>query len=86
MVFTIDVSGSQAGAPLAQERAAVIWALKHLQPDDTFQVIRFGDTAIRLFPEPVPAGPNEVRHAIDYVNSLVDANEGTMLVDEVRVR
>lgn len=83
MVFTIDVSGSQNGAPLQQSKAAVAYALQHMGPEDTFQVIRFGNAATKLFPEPVAADQQNVTHAIQYVNSL-DAHEGTMLVDALR--
>lgn len=79
-VFTIDVSGSQAGAPLAQEKAATRYALTHMGPADTFQVIRFGNTAQKLFPQPQPASPDAVREALQWVNGF-DATEGTMLID-----
>jgi Ca-activated chloride channel family protein len=79
-VFTIDVSGSQAGAPLEQEKAATRYALTHLGPADTFQVIRFGSTAQKLFPAPQPASPDAVREALQWVDSF-DATEGTMLID-----
>src|SRR5258708_19567976 len=64
MVFTIDVSGSQSGIPLAQEKAAVKWALAHMGPDDTFQVIRFGNHATSLFDKPEPADRNNVHKPI----------------------
>lgn len=79
-VFTIDVSGSQAGLPLEQEKAATRYALMHLGPEDTFQVIRFGNTAQKLFPAPRPASPDAVRTALQWVDSF-DATEGTMLID-----
>lgn len=83
MVFTIDVSGSQSGVPLAQEKAAVKYALAHMNAGDTFQVIRFGNRAIPLFPSPQPADDRNVREAERWVDAL-DANEGTMLVDGLR--
>ena len=50
-------------------------------PDDTFQVIRFGDTADKLFAEPRARDRGECRGTPwRYVDSL-DANEGTMLID-----
>lgn len=79
-VFTIDVSGSQAGQPLAQEKAATRYALMHMGPDDTFQVIRFGNTAEKLFPAPRPASPDAVRTALQWIDSFT-ATEGTMLID-----
>src|SRR5258708_5471503 len=83
MVFTIDVSGSQSGIPLAQEKAAVKYALTHMGPQDTFQVVRFGNSAIKLFAAPVPANAENVATAIAYVDAL-EAKEGTMLVDGLR--
>jgi hypothetical protein len=82
MVFTIDVSGSQSGAPLAQEKAATRYCLQNMIPGDTFQIVRFGNTAKTLFPVPAPVNRNNVQEALSYVDSL-DANEGTMLVDGV---
>ena len=81
-VFTIDVSGSQNGAPLEQEKAATRYALTHMGPDDTFQVVRFGNTAQKLFPAPQPATAGNVRSALHWVNGF-EANEGTMLIDGV---
>lgn len=83
MVFTIDVSGSQSGKPLEQEKAATRYCLTHMDSGDTFQVVRFGDTAQRLFPRPMPAEPVRVRQALQWVDGF-DAREGTMLVDGVR--
>ncbi len=82
MVFTIDVSGSQSGAPLAQEKAATRYCLKHMDAGDTFQIVRFGNTARRLFAAPMPANETNVQEALSYVEGL-DANEGTMLVEGV---
>lgn len=82
-VFTIDVSGSQRGRPLEQEKTAARYALTHLGPEDTFQVIRFGNTARKLFDAPRPADPENVRRALRWIDGF-DAAEGTMLVDGVR--
>jgi Ca-activated chloride channel family protein len=82
MVFTIDVSGSQSGRPLEQEKAATRYALTHMGPDDTFQVIRFGNTAQKLFAAPQPANSGAIRQALRWVDGF-DANEGTMLIDGV---
>ena len=81
-VFTVDVSGSQSGAPLAQEKAATRYALTHMGPQDTFQVIRFGDTARKLFDAPQPATAANVRHALNWVDGF-EATEGTMLIDGI---
>jgi Ca-activated chloride channel family protein len=81
-VFTIDVSGSQNGRPLEQEKAATRYALTHMGPDDTFQVVRFGNTARTFFPTPQPVTPTNMRRALQWVDGF-DANEGTMLIEGV---
>ena len=82
MVFTIDISGSQSGAPLAQEKAATRYCLTHMGPEDTFQVVRFGNTARTVFPNPVPATVANVHTALQEIDSW-QATEGTMLIDGV---
>ena len=81
-VFTIDVSGSQSGRPLEQEKAATRYALTHMGPNDTFQVIRFGNTAQKLFNEPQAADASHVRAALNWIDGF-NATEGTMLIDGV---
>ncbi len=81
MVFTVDVSGSQSGRPLEQEKAATRYCLTHMDSGDTFQVIRFGDTARTCFPGRA-GDPVRVRQALQWVDGF-DAREGTMLVDGV---
>ncbi len=83
LVFVVDVSGSQTGAPLDQEKAGVRYALTHMGPQDTFQIIRFGNTAQKFNPTPLPATPENARRGIDWTNALT-AGEGTMLAEGVR--
>lgn len=82
-VFTVDVSGSQNGKPLEQEKAATRYALTHMGPEDRFQVIRFGNSARKLFNEPQPADVAHVRQALAWIDGF-DATEGTMLVEGIR--
>lgn len=82
-VAVIDVSRSEAGIPLEQEKAATRHALNHLEPTDTFQVIRLGNTAQRLFPDSQPATPQAVRRALQWVDGL-DATDVTNLVEGLR--
>ena len=37
-----------SGEPLNRSKAAMRWALQHLDPDDTFQIIRFSESALAL--------------------------------------
>src|ERR1043166_3626570 len=63
LVFVLDTSGSMEGFPLDKAKETMKLALDGLYPQDTFNVITFaGDTRI-LFPEPVPATPDNLRKA-----------------------
>lgn len=63
LVFVLDTSGSMEGFPIEKAKETMMMALDGLYPQDTFNVITFaGDTRI-LFPEPVPATPENLRKA-----------------------
>ena len=63
LIFVIDTSGSMWGFPLEMAKKTVQRALDNLRKDETFNLITFsGDTRI-LFPEPVPATPENVAKA-----------------------
>src|SRR5262249_6117364 len=70
MVFTLDVSGSMAGRPIEQSKAAMRYALSHMDQRDTFQIIRFGDRAEKLFDQPVAATSSNVRHAMARIDGM----------------
>jgi Ca-activated chloride channel family protein len=79
VIFVIDNSGSMAGASIEQAKAALKLALGRLQPDDTFNVIRFNHTTDSLFPSAEPASPTNVHRAERHVSGLV-ANGGTEML------
>lgn len=83
MVFVLDCSGSMRGRPLEQAKAAVATALDHLQPGDTFQIIRFSDTASRFGNMPAPATTENLRRARRYLASL-DGGGGTQMIEGIK--
>jgi Ca-activated chloride channel family protein len=83
MVFTLDVSGSMSGEPIEQSRAAIKYALTHMRPDDTFQIIRFADGAELMSPQPLPATQENIRSALRYIEQM-EAGGGTMMLDGIR--
>ncbi len=63
LIFVLDTSGSMWGFPLEMAKKTIQRALDNLRKDETFNLITFsGDTKI-LFPEPVPATPQNVAKA-----------------------
>ena len=83
MVFVIDCSGSMDGRPLAQAKEAVATALGRLNPNDTFQIIRFSDEASQFGREPVPATEENLAAARQYLANL-DSQGGTMMIEGVK--
>ena len=83
MVFALDVSGSMSGRPLEQAKAAVRWALNHMRPDDTFQVVRFSNRAEVMADRPLAASPQNVRRAMQYLETTGAAG-GTMMLEGLR--
>jgi Ca-activated chloride channel family protein len=82
MVFVIDRSGSQMGAPLDKAKETMRYALDHMNPSDTFQVVDFGSTSNVLFAAPQPASPEMRRRARTYIDAL-EANGGTMMAEAI---
>lgn len=83
MVFVLDCSGSMSGEPLTQAKRAIERALKQLQPDDTFQLIRFSNNADTLGPAPIPATPDNIRRGLAYLRSL-ESEGGTMMLEGIK--
>lgn len=83
LVFVIDCSGSMSGYPIEKAKAVMERALRRLGPDDTFQVVRFSDTASQFGDIPVPATAENVHAAIDYVRGL-HVDGGTMMINGIR--
>ena len=83
MVFVLDCSGSMSGRPLDQAKDAVLAALSHLQPQDTFQIIRFSENATRLGSVPLAATTQNIRRARQYLRNL-NSSGGTMMIEGIK--
>lgn len=83
MVFVLDCSGSMHGEPIAKSKAAMRWALQHLGPDDSFQIIRFSESASPFAPRPVPNTPDNVARALAYIEQL-QGQGGTEMLSGIR--
>ncbi len=83
MVFVVDCSGSMTGEPISKAKAAMRQCLRNLDEHDTFQIIRFSNSASRFGPTPVAATPENVQRAFQFINGL-RADGGTMMIRGVR--
>ena len=70
MVFLIDTSGSQSGAPLAQCQALMRRFIEGLHPQDTFNIVNFANTTQQLAKVPLDNTPHNRKQALGYINRL----------------
>jgi Ca-activated chloride channel homolog len=83
MIFVLDCSGSMSGRPIEQAKLAIERGIKQLQPDDTFQIIRFSNNASQLGDKPLVATKSNVHRGIEYLRSL-HGSGGTMMIEGIR--
>jgi Ca-activated chloride channel family protein len=83
VIFVIDNSGSMGGTSIAQAKASLLYALRRLQPNDRFNVIRFDHTMEMLFPDVVAADSDHLAQAEAFVTALQAAG-GTEMIPPMR--
>jgi Ca-activated chloride channel homolog len=82
MVFLVDCSGSQSGAPLQKAKETLEYILDHMNANDTFQIIAFSNTQIQLADHSLAASPEMKRRAMTFIKKL-EANGGTWMAPAV---
>jgi Ca-activated chloride channel family protein len=83
VVFLIDTSGSQHGAPLQQCQELMRRFISGLNPQDTFSIMDFADTTKQLSAVPLPNTLQNRQLAINYINRL-NAGGGTEMLQGIR--
>lgn len=83
VVFLIDTSGSQMGAPLRQCQELMRCLINGLHADDTFSIIDFSDTTQQLSTVPLTNTPAHRSQAMQYIDHL-HAGGGTEMLRGIR--
>ncbi|MGB8688202.1 MAG: VIT domain-containing protein [Microcoleus sp.] len=83
VVFLMDTSGSQQGEPLAKSQELMRRFIQGLNPNDTFTIIDFANTAKALSTAPLANTASNRQRAINYIDNL-QANGGTELLNGIR--
>ncbi|HLO51516.1 MAG TPA: VIT domain-containing protein [Kamptonema sp.] len=83
VVFLMDTSGSQAGDPLVKSQELMRQFINGLNPNDTFTIIDFANTARQLSANPLANTSQNRTQAINYINKL-QASGGTELLNGIR--
>ncbi len=79
VVFLVDTSGSQSGAPLQQCQELMRRFINGLNPDDTFAILDFSDKVRQLSKAPLNNTPENRTLAIDHINKLKACGATEML-------
>jgi Ca-activated chloride channel family protein len=83
LVFVLDTSGSMSGFPIEKAKEAMRLAIDGLNPQDTFNLITFSGATAILFPEPVPATPENLRVAKEFLAGR-HGSGGTEMMKAIR--
>ncbi|MEG4963593.1 MULTISPECIES: VIT domain-containing protein [unclassified Microcoleus] len=83
VVFLMDTSGSQQGEPLAKSKELMRRFIQGLNPNDTFTIIDFANTAKALSTTPLANTAANRQSAINYIQNL-QANGGTELLNGIQ--
>ncbi|MEG4504320.1 VIT domain-containing protein [Microcoleus sp. F6_B4] len=83
VVFLMDTSGSQRGEPLAKSKELMRRFIQGLNPNDTFTIIDFANTAKALSTTPLANTAANRQSAINYIDKL-QANGGTELLNGIQ--
>ena len=78
MIFLVDCSGSQAGAPLEKAKETLNYIIEHMNQNDTFQILAFNSQVATLSDQPIKATASEKSNAHNFINSL-EAVGGTWM-------
>ena len=70
MVFVIDQTGSQSGAPIEKAKETMRYCIENLNAGDTFQLLGFNTDVYPCFAKPVEATPANIARAKAYLEPL----------------
>ena len=80
----VDCSGSMAGDSINQAKVGLLRILDNLRESDTFNIVRFGDTARAYFPRCVFATKSNLNQAREAVETMEADLGGTEMADALK--
>jgi len=83
MFFVVDCSGSMSGQPMEVAKETVRQFVSGMNPDDTFQIMRFSETSSSMSSRPLPNTTENIERGIRYINSMSGCG-GTMMIEGIR--
>lgn len=83
LFFVVDNSGSMHGPPMAASKALVREALRNLNPDDRFTIMRFSDDVSSLSAVPLENTPDNVERGLAFIDAMRGMG-GTRMLSGIR--
>jgi Ca-activated chloride channel family protein len=83
LVFVVDNSGSMGGIPINTAKETMRYALRHLNPDDTFQILRFSDAATTMAPRPLTNTAENIATGMAFIDAM-QGGGGTHMTAGIR--
>ncbi len=70
IIFLVDASGSIGMERLTRFEEGLTYSLKHLNPDDRFNILVFKDKTIAFSPASLKHGPGNIKNAVEFLQGL----------------
>ncbi|NOQ22014.1 MAG: TonB family protein [Candidatus Aegiribacteria sp.] len=83
MFFVVDCSGSMSGQPMEVAKETVRQFVRGMNPNDSFQIMRFSETASSMSRSPLSNTEGNVQQGIQYINNM-SGTGGTMMIEGIR--
>ena len=82
IVFVLDQTGSQSGAPIEKAKETIKYCIKRLNSQDTFQLLGFNTSVYPCFKGPVPATQVNIEKALTFLKPI-EGEGGTDILRSV---
>ncbi len=83
MFFVVDCSGSMSGQPMDVAKETVRQFVQGMNPDDTFQIMRFSEVASSMSRSPLSNTESNIEKGVRFINNM-SGTGGTMMIEGVR--
>src|SRR3989338_7735567 len=83
MIFVVDSSGSMHGEPISRVKQVMRYAIKNLNPNDTFYLFSFSNEVSALSETPLANTPENIEKGLRYINEL-EGGGGTEMLKGVK--
>lgn len=81
--FVVDNSGSMSGQPMEVAKETVRQFVEGMNPNDSFQIMRFSETASAMSNSPLENTPRNIQRGLQYIDQMYGMG-GTMMIEGVR--